>query len=263
MTISRSTALLLVVACGPVVSSFHVYHTPSLGKTAAQRGGSHLKISVEDSWDALTKSVLSSGSVQVPSTSSSSSTAFPVKPSLPELSSFNLDWPRFSGLDAITGSVHLPSSLSNLPDFPNVNLDLLFSDDWLVVLSALSRDLATFYSALPLWLEVIIAGVPVFSFGAATLVALSFPDEDYRSNMDPYPRGEYDPLRARAYYGRHKFLVIQRCLQLFRLSNQFLLSIAIEKYIFRNKESQRPKRAIQLLELITKLGPTSIKAGQA
>ena len=79
----------------------------------------------------------------------------------------------------------------------------------------------------------------------------------------PYRRGMYDPIRARAYYERRPQLVARRVLELLRLSQGFLLRLLADRYVFGREEANRPKRAGELLELITRLGPAAIKIGQA
>ena len=96
-----------------------------------------------------------------------------------------------------------------------------------------------------------------------TLYKLSYPEEDFRRGYEPYPRGSYDPLVAKAYYARHPVLVLKRTLQLLRFSNSFIFNVLFDKYIRRDEEKYRPERAKELLELIQKAGPTAIKVGQA
>ena len=119
------------------------------------------------------------------------------------------------------------------------------------------------YRALPLYAEIGVIVLPVMAVSTAILYYLSFPDEDFREGYEPYERGNYDPIQARVYYSKHPMLVLQRALQLFRISNKFIVNLLIDKYVFRDEESQRGKRAEELLELIQKAGPTAIKVGQA
>ena len=104
---------------------------------------------------------------------------------------------------------------------------------------------------------------PLLTILLTTLYRLSFPPTDYRSGMEPYPRGQYDPIQAKAYYSKHPKVVWQRGLQILRLSNKFLTRLFLDKYVFRREEAMRPQRAQELLALITQLGPTAIKVGQA
>lgn len=101
----------------------------------------------------------------------------------------------------------------------------------------------------------------IVSTVAVTL--LSIPDPNYRQGLEPYIRGEYDPVAAAAYYRRHPIPVLQRVLQIWRLSNRFVTLLLLDKYIFRKEEENRGQRAKELLELVTQLGPTAIKVGQA
>jgi len=117
----------------------------------------------------------------------------------------------------------------------------------------------TITSSLPKESVWILPMIGVFS----VLYALSFPKDNFRRGYDPYERGKYDPFVAKAYYAKHPMLALVRSLQLIRLSNKFVLSILIDKYITKTEEKNRPKRAVDLLELIQKIGPTAIKVGQA
>jgi predicted unusual protein kinase regulating ubiquinone biosynthesis (AarF/ABC1/UbiB family) len=53
---------------------------------------------------------------------------------------------------------------------------------------------------------------------------------------------------------------MQRFLQVLRLSNQVVLTFVDT---FQDEEQQRSRRAEEVLVLITNLGPTAIKVGQA
>jgi predicted unusual protein kinase regulating ubiquinone biosynthesis (AarF/ABC1/UbiB family) len=138
-----------------------------------------------------------------------------------------------------------------------------FSKEWFAAISKVSYETWQFYLAQPVWIELSVVILPLLTTTLATLYSISFPPSDYRAGMEPYSRGNYDPIQARAYYARHNFLVLQRVLELLRLSNRFLLNLAVDKYIWRDEERMRNRRAQELLELITQLGPTAIKVGQA
>jgi ABC1 atypical kinase-like domain len=138
-----------------------------------------------------------------------------------------------------------------------------FSKEWFSTASKGLREMIIFAGTLPLWMKIDLVILPIVMVFIGTLVHLSQPDENYRNGMEPYRRGYYDPIAAQIYYARHPFLVAQRVLQLLRLSNRFLINIAIDKYITRSEEKNRSQRATELLNLITKLGPTAIKVGQA
>jgi hypothetical protein len=119
------------------------------------------------------------------------------------------------------------------------------------------------YSSLPLWQEVGTALVPVLFVAFATLWSLAHPPDDYRDGYEPYARGAYDAIEAKAYYSEHPKIVVQRTLQLLRLCNNFIFNILVDKYIRRDEESTRQERANELLGLIQRIGPTAIKVGQA
>ncbi|GKY99585.1 hypothetical protein MPSEU_000912800 [Mayamaea pseudoterrestris] len=159
-----------------------------------------------------------------------------------------------------TDSVNLESISRRLAD---TRWTTLFSREWFSDVSLAAKEMQELYLLLPLWAEAGIIAAPVLAAIGATLYKLSFPHDDYRKNMEPYPRGDYDPVAARAYYARYPKLVAQRCLQLFRLANKFIFNILLDKYILKREEAMILVRANELLELITQLGPTAIKVGQA
>ena len=139
----------------------------------------------------------------------------------------------------------------------------LFSREWFSDVSLALQEVQELYLSLPLWAEAGVIAAPLMAASFAVLYSLSFPPEGYRTGMHPYPRGVYDPVAAKAYYAKHPKLVAQRCLQLFRLANKFIFNILIDKYVLKRDEKMMSVRAQELLELITKLGPTAIKVGQA
>jgi ABC1 atypical kinase-like domain len=139
----------------------------------------------------------------------------------------------------------------------------VFSKEWFAAIERGVVEFAVGVTHLPVVNQVELVVLPTLFIVLASLYRLSFPDVNYRSGMEPYPRGVYDARAAQTYYSRRKRLVLQRALQLLRLSNRFLIGLAIDKYITRKEEENRPLRAKQLLALITDLGPTAIKVGQA
>jgi len=92
---------------------------------------------------------------------------------------------------------------------------------------------------------------------------LSNPPPNFRQNYEPYARGQYNPQIASTYYSTKPLLVLRRLSQITRLSNSFILSLLIDKYIFRNEERNKEQKGQQLLSLIQNIGPTAIKVGQA
>jgi hypothetical protein len=82
-----------------------------------------------------------------------------------------------------------------------------------------------FFVALPVLVKLGIAMIPLTLTLLAGVynMALMAP-KDFRQGMDPYPRGKYDPIQAKAYYSRHSRLVLQRASQVFRLTSYSLTS---------------------------------------
>jgi hypothetical protein len=91
------------------------------------------------------------------------------------------------------------------------------------------------------------------------------PASQYRAGHEPYTRSRgYDPVQAQTYYTARPYLVAQRVAQLVRMGNRFLWNVAVwDKYVTRREVENRGQRAQELLQLITQLGPTAIKVGQA
>jgi len=117
------------------------------------------------------------------------------------------------------------------------------------------------FTALDGWVQLSIAFLPLQLILTAAYTNLSNPPDNFRQGYEPYQRGDYDPLQASIYYSKHPMILIQRSLQLFRISNAFLLNVIIDKYI--TKQEPREQRAQELLKLIQTAGPTAIKVGQA
>ena len=72
----------------------------------------------------------------------------------------------------------------------------------------------------------------------------------------------YDPATISAYWGRRPKAVAQRIVQLLGVAGGFLGGVALDVILKRVKENE-VKRAIQLREIVTSLGPAYIKLGQA
>jgi hypothetical protein len=156
------------------------------------------------------------------------------------------------------------SSSSSTPDGNSITFTFNLPA-WLAQSSSPLEGIQQSYSHLPVLAQVALALAPIVAVLLATLYQLSFPPDNYRSGLEPYPRGKYDPIQAKIFYSKYPQVVLQRSLQLVRLSNQFLVGLLLDKYIFKNQEDpqQRTKLANELLQLITQLGPTAIKVGQA
>mmetsp|Transcript_15009 Transcript_15009/g.34170 ORF Transcript_15009/g.34170 Transcript_15009/m.34170 type:complete len:585 (-) Transcript_15009:2022-3776(-) len=113
----------------------------------------------------------------------------------------------------------------------------------------------------PALMDLTVTWAPFFAATGLAWSVLSHPEDGYRTDMEPYPRGKYDPDVASEYYKKHPILVIKRISELLRLSQNFLLALLLDK-VTGTVQKNRPQRAQELLELITELGPTAIKVGQ-
>jgi predicted unusual protein kinase regulating ubiquinone biosynthesis (AarF/ABC1/UbiB family) len=72
----------------------------------------------------------------------------------------------------------------------------------------------------------------------------------------------YDPQAIANYYRQRPWLVIWRALKIVWLFAGFLLGLQLDETV-GNTEANKYERANQLREILTKLGPTYIKVGQA
>jgi ABC1 atypical kinase-like domain len=138
---------------------------------------------------------------------------------------------------------------------------LSFTEKW-SALAHMIDQLSPFNPELPLLSRLVLLGPLPLAF-TAHMYTLSFPRQGYRDGLEPYPRGKYDPDIARSYYRNHPRAVIQRFLEIMRLSNHWLFGLLLDKYVFRNEVQMRQQRADELLKVMTQLGPTAVKVGQA
>jgi len=154
------------------------------------------------------------------------------------------------------------TQINSMGDFVTTVLPQVFDGDRLAALASAIDSLSPWNPDLPLLSRMVLLGpLPLAFWGH--MYSLSFPREGYRDGLEPYPRGQYDPMKAKEYYAKHPKVVIQRFLEITRLSNRFLLGLLLDKYVFRNEAKMRPQRADELVDLINKLGPTAVKVGQA
>lgn len=73
---------------------------------------------------------------------------------------------------------------------------------------------------------------------------------------------QYDVAKITAFYEKNPRLVIARATEIFILAKDFLFGL-FQDYQSNQLKTNQPIRAIQFTELITTLGPTFIKVGQA
>jgi len=134
-------------------------------------------------------------------------------------------------------------------------MEVVTSQDPITAISSVS----TLFYSLPGLFQAVLILAPVLLSIVAFLYKESSPPNGFRSGYEPYARGQYNAYVAKEYYSRHPQLVLRRMLQLFRISNKFLFNFLVDKYVFRDEEKQRPKRAKEVLALIQRAGPTAIK----
>ena len=78
----------------------------------------------------------------------------------------------------------------------------------------------------------------------------------------PYAEACYDPAAAEAYFGARPLESLRRLLELAWTSAGFVANVAIDKKLGR-EEAMAARRSEELLDVVTRLGTTSIKVGQA
>ena len=78
----------------------------------------------------------------------------------------------------------------------------------------------------------------------------------------PYAEAAYDPEAAAAFFKARPIASLRRLLQIVSLAGGFVLSVAIDKRLGR-EEQMVQQRSRELLVVVTKLGATFVKVGQA
>jgi ABC1 atypical kinase-like domain len=164
--------------------------------------------------------------------------------------------------DITSAAAASTTQINSMGDFVTTVLPQIFDADRVAALATAIDSLSPWNPELPFFTRmVLLAPMPLAFWGH--MYSLSFPKDGYREGLEPYPRGHYDPQQAKEFYARHPKVVIQRFLEITRLSNRFLIGLMLDKYLFRNEANMRPRRAKELVELINNLGPTAVKVGQA
>jgi len=74
---------------------------------------------------------------------------------------------------------------------------------------------------------------------------------------------EYDPEALKSYFGKKPLVVLKRIIQVLGVGGGFFTQSAIDAFLGRNDPDLEVKRAAELRDLITSLGPFYIKLGQA
>lgn len=78
----------------------------------------------------------------------------------------------------------------------------------------------------------------------------------------PYREAAYDPAAADAFFGKRPLETARRFAQLVQLSTGFVFSTLVDK-VLKREDHVLEERSQQLLEVVTNLGPSFIKIGQA
>ena len=81
-------------------------------------------------------------------------------------------------------------------------------------------------------------------------------------HASPYPRGTYDPAAAADYFRGRPLEVAGRATSILAQSTGFGLAL-LRDFAAGELDARAEERAAQLVELLTALGPTFIKAGQS
>lgn len=93
---------------------------------------------------------------------------------------------------------------------------------------------------------------------------LSPPTGNAYSAAAPYREGFYDPKAGDRFFALRPWLPLGRLFALTSLTGGFVLGVLTDKWSGREEdEATIARRSQQLLELVSQLGPTFIKVGQA
>lgn len=140
--------------------------------------------------------------------------------------------------------------------------DPAFGEAWTSVKAAIAPLLASLPSHpdlgnVPPSVALILASYVTYSIVSTVL---SFGDEPPPAS--PYPMNRYDPTSARRYFDGRWNLVVGRTIQVSLLSGAFLIGILAD-YLKDELKTNAERRAVELAELLTTLGPSFIKIGQS
>ena len=78
----------------------------------------------------------------------------------------------------------------------------------------------------------------------------------------PYAEACYDPAAAEAYFGARPLQALGRLSELARVGAGFIVNVVVDKKLGR-EEAMAEQRSDELLGVVTRLGTTAIKVGQA
>lgn len=122
--------------------------------------------------------------------------------------------------------------------------------------AALQREAMGFYAAHPV--AAAGAGAIALILALAAVGSAALP----KQTSTPYPTGTYDAKTAAAFFRERPLVVLKRASFISLSAAGFGASVLLDVLTGSYKENE-PKRADQLTELLTQLGPTFIKIGQS
>lgn len=151
--------------------------------------------------------------------------------------------------DAATASAQASAKVvaAAIPKIPNAQVP--------TDLAALQTDLAGMYAASPVVATAVGAFAVVLALAAASS---ALP----KSTSSPYPRNTYDAMSAAAYYNERPALFLQRAAFITLSAAGFGFGLLLDVLTGTWKQNEG-KRADELTDLLTRLGPTFIKIGQS
>jgi len=144
-----------------------------------------------------------------------------------------------------TGSDGLESFLQSIPP---VSIDKLFQYNDLM--SAIDQITSNPLS-LPIWTAFVVL-----------LVLAGFGQDDAGVGSPYDDEAIYNFQKANEYFGKRPLFVFRRLLRLVSITSVFNTKLAFD-YFTKQIDSNMKDRAVESLELVTQLGPTFIKLGQA
>lgn len=156
-----------------------------------------------------------------------------------------------------------------LPEAFGSTVPAAASDSVSAILAALPIDSASaILAAVPAAPAAVgLAGAGAVVAAAATAATSMRPSDEasvqYARDV-PYKEAAYDPAAADAFFRARPLAALGRAVQLTQLSGAFVASVLLDTALKRSEEEGViARRSQELLELVTALGPTFIKVGQA
>lgn len=107
--------------------------------------------------------------------------------------------------------------------------------------------------SLPIW-TLFVAGLVVGGLGSD--------DENLGSPYDDESNASYNYKKSEEFFSKRPLFVIRRLLRLARITGVFNIRLTLD-YLTKRIDENMADRASEALELVTQLGPTFIKLGQA